>query len=200
MRHDGQSSSPSRVSKLVSAPNVYSFEGETKARMDEIESKLRERNPTAQENVANLPPTLGGVQLPDSKNDMNATSSNFSVFSAASKRSNFTTITLQSNITGLGGKSKPLPKEGVLRDKAMKRMTQAQLKEIEDHLRNLRKTDDLSYSTAAAGTVTEEAEGKKVIDQETLLRLIDECKEEEERLAVLQIMPDDKQTAETMAV
>ena len=104
LRHDGQPSSPSKVSKLVSAPNVYSFEGETKTRMDEIESKLRERNPTAQENVANLPPTLGGVQLPDSKNDLNATSSNFSVFSTASKRSNFTTITLQSNITGLGGK------------------------------------------------------------------------------------------------
>lgn len=104
LRHDGQSSSPSKVSKLVSAPNVYSFEGETKTRMDEIESKLRERNPTAQENMANLPPTLGGVQLPDSKNDLNATSSNFSVFSTASKRSNFTTITLQSNITGLGGK------------------------------------------------------------------------------------------------
>lgn len=82
----------------------------------------------------------------------------------------------------------------------MKRMTQAQLKEIEDHLRNLKKTDDLSYSTAAAGTVTEEQDGKKVIDQETLLRLIDECKEEEDRLALLQIMPDDKQTAETMAV
>ena len=200
MRHDGQSSSPSKVSKLGSAPNVYAFEGETKARMDEIESKLRDWNPTAQESVANLPPTLGGVQLPDSKGDMNATSSNFSVFSAASKRSNFTTITLQTNITSLGGKQKALPKEGVLRDKAMKRMTQAQLKEIEDHLRNLRRTDDLSYSSGIGGKSSEEAEGKKVIDQETLLRLIDECKEEEDRLALLQIMPADKQTQETMAV
>ena len=41
---------------------------------------------------------------------------------------------------------------------------------------------------------------KKMIDQETLLRLIDECKEEEDRLNFLQIMPDDKQTQETMAV
>ena len=39
---------------------------------------------------------------------------------------------------------------------------------------------------------------KKMIDQETLLRLIDECKEEEERMSFLQIMPDDKQTAETL--
>ena len=82
----------------------------------------------------------------------------------------------------------------------MKRMTQAQLKEIEDHLRNLRKTDDLSYSSGVGGKSSEEAEGKKVIDQETLLRLIDECKEEEDRLALLQIMPADKQTQETMAV
>ena len=164
MRHDGQSSSPSKVSRLVSGPNVYAFEGSTKARMDEIESKLRERNPAAQENIANLPPTLSGMQLPESGGDMNATSSNFSVFSSASKRSNFTTITLQTNITNLGGKKKALPKEAVLRDKAMKRMTQAQLKEIEDHLRNLRKTDDLSYSSGVGGQSSEEAEGKKVID------------------------------------
>ena len=38
---------------------------------------------------------------------------------------------------------------------------------------------------------------KKMIDQETLLRLIDECKEEEDRLTFLQIMPDDKETMNT---
>ena len=81
----------------------------------------------------------------------------------------------------------------------MKRMTQAQLKEIEDHLRNLRKTDDLSYShrdeETKAGTdetsqnldPSEIADHKmkKMIDQETLLRLIDECKEDEERLNLM---------------
>ena len=50
------------------------------------------------------------------------------------------------------------------------------------------------------GQSSEEAEGKKVIDQETLLRLIDECKEEEDRLSLLCIMPADKQTQETMAI
>ena len=97
------------------------------------------------------PPSLGGLKLPESKDSerMNATTSNFSVagYSSASRRSNLTTITLQTNVTGLGGKQAKLPKEGILRDKAMKRLTEAQLKEIEDHLRNLRKTDDLSYST-----------------------------------------------------
>ena len=44
-KHDGQSSSPSKVSRLTGAPNIYAFEGETKTRMDEIDSKLRERNP-----------------------------------------------------------------------------------------------------------------------------------------------------------
>jgi len=90
----------------------------------------------------------------------------------------------------------------------MKRMTQAQLKEIEDHLRNLRKTDDLSYSqrdeetkasTDAASQNLDPSEiadnkMKKMIDQETLLRLIDECKEDEERLNLMQIMPADKQS------
>ena len=122
--------------------------------MDEIDSKLRERNPGAQENVMSEPPSLGGLKLPETKDGdkMNATSSNFSVagYSSASRRSNLTTITLQTNVTGLGGKKAKLPKEGILRDKAMKRMTEAQLKEIEDHLRNLRKTDDLSYSTGRA--------------------------------------------------
>ena len=79
------------------------------------------------------------------------------------------------------------------------------MKEIEDHLRNLRRTDDLSYSShrgdeQSSATKAEtddpadiaESKMKKMIDQETLLRLIDECKEEEDRLNFLQIMPDDK--------
>ena len=47
LQTDGASSSPSKVSKVTSAPNVYAFEGETKSRMDEIDGKLRERNPGA---------------------------------------------------------------------------------------------------------------------------------------------------------
>ena len=82
-KHDGQSSSPSKVSRLTGAPNIYAFEGETKVRMDEIDTKLRERNPQAQENISSVPPSLSGFKLPDKKetdiSDMNATSSNFSV-------------------------------------------------------------------------------------------------------------------------
>ena len=219
LQTDGASSSPSKVSRLTSGPNVYVFEGETKSRMDVIDGKLRERNPGAQDNTPSAPPSLGGftLNLPDtpSKGGMNATSSNFSVagYSSASRRSNVTTITLQSNITGLGGKQKALPKEAILRDKAMKRMTQAQLKEIEGHLRNLRRTDDLSYSAQTgeetkAGTEDSPSQDpsgiadskmKKMIDQETLLRLIDECREDEERLTFLQIAPDGPQAQETMA-
>ena len=53
--------------------------------------------------MSSMPPSLGGLNLSDlsSKQDMNATSSNFSV---ASRRSNFTTITLRTDITGMGGK------------------------------------------------------------------------------------------------
>ena len=47
LQNVGDSHNPSKVSKLTGAPNVYAFEGETKSRMDEIDSKLRERNPGA---------------------------------------------------------------------------------------------------------------------------------------------------------
>ena len=74
-------------------------------------------------------------------------------------------------------------------------MSEAQLKEIENHLRKIRNTTDLSYSNAkdASNTAAEssgdtplaaaqaQAQPKR-IDPETLMRLIDECKEEEDRL------------------
>ena len=66
--------------------------------MDEIDNKLRERNPAAQDNISSNPPSLGGLRLPEGKDaeQMNATSSNFSVagYSSASRRSGVTTITL----------------------------------------------------------------------------------------------------------
>ena len=63
------------------------------------------------------------------------------------------------------------------------------MRDIENHLRKLKNTDDLSYSTnpnteAEQSTTTDE-DGKKVIDQETLLRLIDECREDEERMSII---------------
>ena len=62
---DGQSSSPSKVSRLTGAPNMYALEGETKARMDEIDSKLRDRNPAAQEDITSVPFSMSGVKLPN---------------------------------------------------------------------------------------------------------------------------------------
>jgi len=86
------------------------------------------------------------------------------------------------------GKSKALPREKGLKENALRRMNEAHLKEIENHLRKIRKTTDLSYSNVKnQGTEdTKEAEAdKKLIDPETLMRLIDECKEEEDRLQVI---------------
>jgi len=66
--------------------------------------------------------------------------------SSVSRRSNLTMITLKTNMTGVTGKSKALPREANLRDNAIRRMNEAQIKEIEGHLRRIRNTQDLSYS------------------------------------------------------
>ena len=55
-------------------------------------------------------------------------------------------ITLKSQMTNQTGKSRALPRESNLRKNAIRRMNEAQLKEIEGHLRKIRNTTDLSYS------------------------------------------------------
>lgn len=101
-----------------------------------------------------------------------------------SRRSNLTMITLKSHMTGVSGKSKALPREPRLRDNAIRRMNEAQIKEIEGHLRRIRNTQDLSYSNVKQQSASEEGETagglpvKKMVDAETLMRLIDECRDE----------------------
>jgi hypothetical protein len=59
--------------------------------------------------------------------------------------------------------------------------------EIERHIKEIRQSDDLSYS--GGGQLVEvraEAEtDRKLIDHDTMLRLVEECREEEERLSVM---------------
>lgn len=59
------------------------------------------------------------------------------------------------------------------------------MKEIEEHLRKIKKTDDLNYSKQDV-TINEamkaEVDEKVLIDPDMLERLIDECREEEEKL------------------
>lgn len=55
--------------------------------------------------------------------------------------------------------------------------------EIESHLKNIRTTDDLSYSQQQDNIV--ELNGRKVLDEETLLRLLDDCQEEEAKLSIM---------------
>lgn len=96
-------------------------------------------------------------------------------------------------MTSATGKSKALPREGRLRENALRRMNDAQIKEIEGHLRKIRNSNDLSYSNVkgAQPDTTNDAASenpsteRKMIDAETLMRLIDECKEEEDRIQVI---------------
>jgi len=187
--NDGQS--VSKKSRFPDAPNVYSFEGTTKDRIEKINSRLRIRNPAAQDNTS-MAPSLASLQLPGSdrrQSDlMNLSVSQFSqldAMSSASRRSNLTMITLRSQMTNATGKNKALPREPGLRDTAIRRMNEGQLKEIENHLRKLRNTTDLSYSNIDGAADPSLVSEPKAIDQETLMRLIDECKEEEDRLQVI---------------
>lgn len=104
--------------------------------------------------------------------------------SGISRRSDFTTITL--NVTG-NGKNQKLPGEKSLKAKAEERMQRARLMEIERYLGQIKKSDDLSYSENAQqiSAPTTDDQDKKLIDEDTLLRLIDECKDEEARLSVM---------------
>ena len=116
---------------------------------------------------------------------MSETTSQFSMpMSGISRRSNFTMISLSTQ--ALGAKDRVLPKQAELRAKAVERKRQEQLKEIEQHLRKLRNTDDLSYSAnAAEGIHVDDSSGKKLVDEETLQQLIDDCREEEERMSII---------------
>lgn len=151
------------------------------------------KNPQAQEAMisqgsssSNLTPsklTVGNLPQSFSKPSSDDTSSHFSMpMSGISRRSNFTMISL----TTSSGREKVLPKQSELREKAINRRQQEQLKEIELHLRKLRNTDDLSYSAdAAEGIHVSDSNGKKLVDEETLQRLIDDCKDEEERMNII---------------
>ena len=97
---DGQS--VTHKSGIPDTPNIYHFEGNTKSRMDEIDSRLRMRNPAAQD-TSSIMPSMASLQLPgsDGKNQdmMNMSISQFSQMDAMSnisRHSNVTMITLKS--------------------------------------------------------------------------------------------------------
>ena len=113
---------------------MYSIEGNERNRLDEIDSRLRVRNPAAQDVAI---PSLNSLQLPGSNAKtpsgagsqlMNISQSQFSNLdnmSSVSRRSNLTMITLKSGMTNASGKSKALPKDARLRDNAIRRMNDA---------------------------------------------------------------------------
>ncbi len=75
------------------------------------------------------------------------------------------------------------------------------MREIEANLRRLTESDDLSYATPAVKDAPQpnpsDSKGfqykdlvqpKKLIDNDTLLRLIEECRDEEERFSIMSEM------------
>jgi len=107
--------------------------------------------------------------------------------SAVSRKSGVSLLDMDSIVSLGGGASaagKGHPGNRGLRDAAERRMQKAQMARIEAHLTRLQATDDLSYSARPdhaqeSGSQHNQDEGK-LIDQVTLARLIDECREEQE--------------------
>ena len=59
---------------------------------------------------------------------------------------------------------------------------------IERRIFEIRTTDDLSYSKMDSNSgvnIQQTPSGKQLIDRETLMRLIDDCREDKERLSVM---------------
>lgn len=59
--------------------------------------------------------------------------------------------------------------------------------EIERHLKNIRQSDDLSYTDTNTVDITtiKTDDNRRLIDEETLLRLLDDCKDEEARFSIM---------------
>ena len=72
---------------------------------------------------------------------------------------------------------------------AMNRQQQSMLIEIDGNLNKLRMCKDLSYAEGAGMSldgVDLSKFGENLVDEETLHRLIDECREEESRMSVFE--------------
>jgi len=110
-----QSHALSTVSKFSNDPNSYMFEGDTKKRIDEINNKLLQKNPGAQDAMSHMSSALTSTltkenMMSHSIAKMSDTDSHFSMpISGISRRSNFTMISLASQ-AGKPGDNR-LPKE-----------------------------------------------------------------------------------------
>lgn len=99
-----------------------------------------------------------------------------------------------------------MPGESVLKSKAENRAEQNMLRDIDKHLNKINKTDDLSYmeetkeseSNPNQGYISELGQElvlhRRLIDQDTLQALIEDCREEEERRSIMSEMDMSKNT------
>ena len=107
------------------------------------------------------------VALRDDRSTMSIQTSG----TAMSRRSGVSMIDINSLVSGapssLGGMKK-LPGESGLRANAERRLEKAQMAKIENHLRKLRETEDLSYSERGYSESQTEDGKRAIIDDTTL--------------------------------
>ena len=205
----------SHYGPITDANNAYLYSKEDVDRIERINDSLRKVTPM-------LPPADGegsvmGSEFKPSRLESNYDHSKFLTSQHDDKQSMrslpMSTITRKSQVTMLthgtiktGITNAVLPRDRKLREAAQERMLKAQMRDIEANLRRLTESDDLSYATPALKDGPQpnpsDSKGfqykdlvqpKKLIDNDTLQRLIEECREEDERFSIMQEMQDEYQ-------
>lgn len=194
----------------VREPNAYDYGGEVQSKIQEINDKLQRFNPSligSQIVASDTYDTEAAViemgrrdkrrQMDSRIDDTKSMMSAMTNASAVSRRSGVSLLDIGSiasaNPSSMGG-TKKLPGERGLRANAERRLEKAQMTRIDAHLARLQNTEDLSYSEKAVELSARDDQNRMLVDETTLLRLIDECRDEQEHLSLMEgssSKPDD---------
>eukprot|EP00347_Sterkiella_histriomuscorum_P021750 403332895 len=190
----------SYTNKIVDGKSAYVYSNDDIEKIEKINSSLMKMTPMLPapdyyENQSVMKSNYDHSKfLSDDTHSMRS-----QPMSIMSRKSGFTMLSHQTFQTGV----QSMPGEHSLKKQAEKRLLDIQMKKIDQNLRRINETDDLSYANqppqlsdskrniGAEEMLNQLQPQKKLIDQETLLRLIEECQEDEERQSAMSEMNGD---------
>lgn len=197
------------ASRAPDANNAYLYSQGDQGRMQRINDALQKYNPSlaGSQMLANdrfdveASVISAGKKMPrgldGGVDETRSVMSRDSNISTVSRKSTVSMIDMDS-IASIAAQAKKMPGERGLRANADRRMQKAQMSLIDAQLRKLQHTEDLSYSSRAAHpnessdiqeltTSRTDEKGRQLVDEVTLARLIDECKEEQEQQQMIEM-------------
>ena len=202
------------ASRVTDASNAYLYSAGDQGRMQTINDALQEHNPSlvGSQMISNdnfdveASVISRGKKLPGGKvlgpgrgmDDSRSIMSLDSNISGVSRKSAVSLIDM-SSLASLASSSKKRPGDRGLRANAERRTQQAQMALIDVQLKKLQDTEDLSYASRAAEpsedadgaqrpmTGRTDENGRQLVDETTLARLLDECKEEQEHRFMIEV-------------